>query len=63
MNDIPPPPPWWQGPLVTLGFILALFAAIVFLSSCAEYPLSLSVNSDKGSVSFSKRGVEITVEK
>lgn len=29
------PPPWWQGPLVTLGFILALIATVSFLTSCA----------------------------
>lgn len=62
-NDCPPPPPWWHGPLVTLGFVLALLAAIAFVTSCAEYPLAISVNSDKGTVSFSRRGIEITVEK
>jgi hypothetical protein len=28
--DVDTPPPWWSGPLITLGFVIALIMAIYF---------------------------------
>jgi hypothetical protein len=43
--------------------IFALITLAVAMTSCAEYPLTLSVQSEYGKASYSAKGIEIEIQK
>jgi hypothetical protein len=52
------------GILCLTGLILAVLAIAWMCSSCADYPISISLRSDHGSASYSaKGGIQIEIEK
>ena len=49
--------------IAALLFLAALILLLMFCAGCAEYPLTLSVRSDHGSLQYSAKGIEVIIEK
>lgn len=51
------------GLLLLLALTLAILGLVLFTTGCAEYPVAIVVRGELGSVSYSKQGIEINIEK
>lgn len=51
------------GPIFLIGLAIILLAIATLTSCGVEYPVTLSVETEQGSVSYSDKGLKIEVQK
>lgn len=53
----------FPGILSRVGLTLIILIIAWAASGCAEYPVAIAVRGEYGSVSYSDKGIQITIEK